>query len=406
MHQGAFPCPCGRVCLMISLLLNRQEWRRYLHKEVVLAGWLCASMMTGCQSEHPSATGAKPPPLAVKTMHPIEEIIARWDEFNGRMESLESVAIRSRVSGYLDRVLVKDGEKVVRGELLFAIDRRTYDIEVQRAQAELERVRTRRVLAQNDLRRATRLKLSKAISEEEFEQRVNGEADTTESLHAAEAQLAMAKLNLEFTQIRAPINGRIGRELITPGNLVKNDETLLTTIFSTDPVYVYLDIDERTALYYRRLQGTDRPMNSLHLDAELGLIDEEGYPHRGVIDYLEPKLESSTGTLKLRGVFQNHDELLSPGLFARVRIRSGSPAPALLIPSKAIGTDQNQRYVWKVNQDGSLTYQPVQLGEVHGSFRIIKEGLTSSDEVVIDGIAKIRPGVLVKPEPISIPYDG
>ena len=391
---------------MISLLINRQNWRRHLCKEVVLAGWLTASLMTGCQSDHASSSAAKPPPLAVKTMHPIEEIIERWDEFNGHMESLESVAIRSRVSGYLDRVLVKDGEKVVRGELLFAIDRRTYDIEVQRAQAELERVRTRRVLAQNDLRRATRLKLSKAISEEEFEQRVNGEADSTESLHAAEAQLAMAKLNLEFTQIRAPINGRIGRELITPGNLVKNDETLLTTIFSTDPVYVYLDIDERTALYYRRLQGTDRPMNSLHLDAELGLIDEEGYPHRGVIDYLEPKLESSTGTLKLRGVFQNHDELLSPGLFARVRIRSGSPAPEVLIPSRAIGTDQNQRYVWRVNVDGSISYQPVQLGEVHGSFRVIKDGLTSSDEVIIDGIAKIRPGVLVKPEPISIPYDG
>ncbi len=406
MREGAFPCPLDPMCLMIFPLINLQRVRRDFEKKIVLAIWLGAFLLSGCPSEHPTATGAKPPPVAVKTMHPLQEIIERWDEFNGRMESLESVAVRSRVSGYLDRVLVKDGEKVGRGELLFAIDRRTYDIEVQRAQAELERVRTRRVLAQNDLRRATRLKLSKAISEEEFEQRVNGEADSTESLHAAEAQLAMAKLNLEFTQIRAPINGRIGRELITPGNLVKNDDTLLTTIFSTDPVYVFVDIDERTALYYRRLQGTDRPMNSLHLDAELGLIDEEGYPHRGVIDYLEPKLESSTGTLKLRGVFQNHDELLSPGLFARVRIRSGRPAPALLIPSRAIGTDQNQRYVWRVHPDGSIGYQPVQLGEVHGSFRVIKEGLTSSDEIIIEGIAKIRPGIFVKPEPITLPYDG
>jgi membrane fusion protein, multidrug efflux system len=386
--------------------LDRQRWPFCWGHKVTLMTTLLVGLIAGCQSEHPTATGAKPPPLAVKTMRPIEQTLERWDEFNGRMESLESVAVRSRVSGYLDRVLVKDGEKVRRGELLFAIDRRTYEIELQRAQAELERVRTRRVSAQNDLRRANRLKLSKAISEEEFEQRLNGVADTTESLHVAEAQLAMAQLNIEFTQIKAPINGRIGRELITPGNLVRNDDTLLTTIFSTDPIYVYLDIDERTALYYRRLQGTDRPMNSLHLDAELGLIDEQGYPHRGVIDYLEPKMESSTGTLKLRGVFTNKDELLTPGLFARVRIRSGNPTQGLLIPERAIGTDQNQRYVWVVLQDGRIAYQAIQLGEVHGSFRVINDGLTSSDEIIIDGIAKVRPGILVKPEPIVIPYDG
>ena len=198
--------------------LDRQRWPFCWGHKVTLMTTLLVGLIAGCQSEHPTATGAKPPPLAVKTMRPIEQTLERWDEFNGRMESLESVAVRSRVSGYLDRVLVKDGEKVRRGELLFAIDPRTYEIELQRAQAELERVRTRRVSAQNDLRRANRLKLSKAISEEEFEQRLNGVADTTESLHVAEAQLAMAQLNIEFTQIKAPINGRIGRELITPGN--------------------------------------------------------------------------------------------------------------------------------------------------------------------------------------------
>jgi multidrug efflux system membrane fusion protein len=378
--------------------------------------WLAISL-TGCDqnTQQPaSKQGNQPnkpaemPAIPVKTVLPIHREVLEWDEYTGRIEAMESVDIRARVSGYLEQVLFKDGEKVKKGDLLFVIDRRNYEIDLKRAEAELQRTRTKLELAENDLKRAERLRLSKAISDEEYDQRSKGLAESTETLHSAEAAVLMAKLNLDYTEVRSPINGRIGRELITVGNLVNGDQTLLTRIVSTDPMYVYLDADERSVLKYRRLtaSGERSKGNNGRIVVQLGLIDETGYPHQGYIDYVDPRMDATTGTQQVRGLFPNPVELLSPGLFARVRIHVGSPHPALLIPGRAVATDQDQKYVWVVQSDGGVDYRKITLGSQFGSFRVVSQGLAPSDNVVVDGIAKLRPGVKVKPEPTIVPYDG
>jgi multidrug efflux system membrane fusion protein len=354
------------------------------------------------------AKPAAPPPVPVKTTLPQTRQVLDWDEYTGHVEAMETVEIRARVSGYLEQVGFEDGAKIRKGDLLFVIDQRGYLTELKRAEAELQRTRTKLELAENDLKRAERLKQSKAISDEEYDSRSKGLAESTATLHSAETAVEMAKLNLDFTQVRSPIDGRIGRELITVGNLVNADQTLLTTIVSTDPMYVYVDADERSILKYRRLTaGGLRGQNGkANIVAQLGLIDETGYPHTGYIDYVDPRMDAATGTLRVRAVFPNPKELLSPGLFARIRIHGGSPHPALLIPGRAVVTDQDQNYVWVAKADGSVDYRKVRLGKLFGTFRTVEQGLGKNDAVVVDGIAKLRPGARVKPEPITVPFDG
>ena len=354
------------------------------------------------------AKPAAPPPVPVKTTLPQTRQVLDWDEYTGHVEAMETVEIRARVSGYLEQVGFEDGAKIKKGDLLFVIDQRGYLTELKRAEAELQRTRTKLELAENDLKRAERLKQSKAISDEEYDSRSKGLAESTATLHSAETAVEMAKLNLDFTQVRSPIDGRIGRELITVGNLVNADQTLLTTIVSTDPMYVYVDADERSILKYRRLTaGGLRGQNGkANIVAQLGLIDETGYPHTGYIDYVDPRMDAATGTLRVRAVFPNPKELLSPGLFARIRIHGGSPHPALLIPGRAVVTDQDQNYVWVAKADGSVDYRKVRLGRLFGTFRTVEQGLGKNDAVVVDGIAKLRPGARVKPEPITVPFDG
>jgi multidrug efflux system membrane fusion protein len=354
------------------------------------------------------AKPAAPPPVPVKTTLPQTRQVLDWDEYTGHVEAMETVEIRARVSGYLEQVGFEDGAKIRKGDLLFVIDQRGYLTELKRAEAELQRTRTKLELAENDLKRAERLRQSKAISDEEYDSRSKGLAESTATLHSAETAVEMAKLNLDFTQVRSPIDGRIGRELITVGNLVNADQTLLTTIVSTDPMYVYVDADERSILKYRRLTaGGLRGQNGkANIVAQLGLIDETGYPHTGYIDYVDPRMDAATGTLRVRAVFPNPKELLSPGLFARIRIHGGSPHPALLIPGRAVVTDQDQNYVWVARADGSVDYRKVRLGRLFGTFRTVEQGLGKNDAVVVDGIAKLRPGARVKAEPISVPFDG
>lgn len=375
-------------------------------------GFCLLTALTACGENTPPTPSPSTPkpmlPLPVKTVQPLRREVLDWDEYTGRIEAVESVDIRARVSGYLEEVRFKDGDKVKKGDLLFMIDRRTYAAELKRAEAELERTRTKLELAGNDLKRAERLRQSKAISDEEYDSRSKGLAESTATMHSAEAAVEMARLNLDFTQVRSPIDGRIGRELITSGNLVVGDQTLLTTVVSIDPIYVYLDADERSILKYRRLSAKDQRSRGSggRIVAQLGLIDESGYPHQGFIDYVDPRMDATTGTLRVRGVFPNPGELLSPGLFARVRIHGGSPYPALLIPGRAITTDQDHKYVWVAQPDGGVEYRKITPGGQFGSFRVIKEGLQPDDAIVVDGIAKLRPGVKIKAESTTVPYDG
>ncbi|MGJ0483516.1 MAG: efflux RND transporter periplasmic adaptor subunit [Methylomicrobium sp.] len=366
---------------------------------------IALAIVSGCKNaDTPGNTPPQGPPPHVKIAQPLNQNVTEWDEYTGRIEAVESVDIRSRVSGYLDKVNFKDGEKVKKGDLLFMIDPRPFKAQLDYATAELERIRSKKELAVNDMARAEKLFNVKAISKEEFDARQKGLREAAAAVESASANVVTARLNLEFTQIRAPIDGRIGRELITPGNLVKSDDTLLTTIVSTDPVYVYVDADERAVLKYRRqMHQQDRHNASIEgTPVELALTDEADFPHQGALDYIAPREDAATGTVTLRGVFANADEMLRPGFFARMRVRGGEPYPGLLLPDRAIGTDQAQRFVWVTNQDNQVEYRTVELGAHISQSRVIRKGVNAGDWVVIEGLQKLKPGIKVNPERISL----
>lgn len=361
-------------------------------------------VLSSCGNHDNSASNQGPGALPkVKMAQALAQQVTEWDEYTGRIEAVNSVDLRARVSGYLEKVIFKAGDKVKKGDLLFLIDPKPFTAQLNYAEAELERVKSRHELAKNDLSRAERLFRAKAISEEEHDARSKGLRETVAAVQSAEANVYTAKLNLEFTKVTSPINGRIGRELITAGNLVNGggaDATLLTFVVSTDPVYVYVDADERSVLKYRRQakQGGRGNLGDEQTPVELAVADEGNFPHQGHLDYSAPREDAATGTLSLRGVFANPDELLSPGFFARVRIRSATPYPGILLPDRAIGTDQAQRFVWVVNPENQVEYRKVELGAHMGQSRVISSGLKPEEWVVIEGIQKLKPGIKVNPE--------
>ncbi len=391
-----------------AILLSTDTDRITLRKSALqhvqwgLLAFVTLVTIAGCGKQNDS--GAKPAqaPPSVKIAQPLAQDVTEWDEYTGRIEAVSSVDVRARVSGYLEKVNFKAGEMVKKGDLLFLIDPKPFTAQLNYAEAELERAKTKRELAKNDLVRAESLFRGKAISEEEYDARSKGLREAVATVNSAEANVYTARLNLDFTRIRAPIDGRIGRELITEGNLVSGgggDATLLTFIVSTNPVYVYVDADERSVLKYRR-QSND--IGAGQTPAQLAVADEADFPHQGILDYIAPREDSATGTVTLRGVFANPDGLLSPGFFARMRVRGSAPYPALLLPDRAIATDQAQRFVWVVNQENQAEYRKVVLGAPVGQSRVIKEGLKAGEWVVIEGLQKLKPGIKVNPERISL----
>ncbi|WP_432746490.1 efflux RND transporter periplasmic adaptor subunit [Methylobacter sp. G7] len=365
-------------------------------------------VMAGCGNPDDSGSQPRQGQLPnVKIAQALSQDVTEWDEYTGRIEAVNSVDVRARVSGYLDKVNFKAGDRVNQGDLLFQIDPKPFTAQLNYADAELERAKSKHELAKNDLSRAERLFRVKAISEEEHDARSKGLQETLAAVQSAKASVYTARLNLEFTQVRSPISGRIGRELITAGNLVNGgggDATLLTFIVSTDPVYVYVDADERSVLKYRR-QAKKSGRGNLgdeQTPVELAVADEPSFPHQGHLDYISPRADTATGTLSLRGVFANPDELLSPGFFARLRVRASAPYRAILLPDRAIGTDLAQRFIWVVNQENQVEYRKVVLGAHIGESRVIIEGLTSEEWAVIEGIQKLKPGIKVNSERISL----
>jgi len=391
-----------------AILLSTDTDRITLRKSALqhvqwgLLAFVTLVTIAGCGKQNDS--GAKPAqaPPSVKIAQPLAQDVTEWDEYTGRIEAVSSVDVRARVSGYLEKVNFKAGEMVKKGDLLFQIDPKPFTAQLNYAEAELERAKTKRELAKNDLVRAESLFRGKAISEEEYDARSKGLREAVATVNSAEANVYTARLNLDFTRIRAPIDGRIGRELITEGNLVSGgggDATLLTFIVSTNPVYVYVDADERSVLKYRR-QSKD--IGAGQTPAQMAVADEADFPHQGLLDYIAPREDSATGTVTLRGVFANPDGLLSPGFFARMRVRGSAPYPALLLPDRAIATDQAQRFVWVVNQENQAEYRKVVLGAPVGQSRVIKEGLKAGEWIVIEGLQKLKPGIKVNPERISL----
>jgi RND family efflux transporter MFP subunit len=372
----------------------------------VLAGW-CV-LLNACQQQQASAP--PPPPPKVTVSQPVVREVVEWDEYTGRLEAVESVEVRARVSGYLQTVHFTDGAIVKKGALLFVIDPRPYQAELNRAKAALEQAIARHERTQKDFARAQQLVKSRAISEEEVDTRGADQREARESVQAARAAVEAARLNVEFTEVKAPISGRIGRHLVTQGNLINGgtaESTFLTTIVSLDPIYCYFEADERSYLKYVRLSRTgERPSSrDVRNPAYLALANETGFPHQGYIDFVDNRLDPNTGTMMGRAVLPNPELMLTPGLFARVRITGSGKYKALLLPDEAFGTDQTQRFAFVVNDQNTVEYRQVELGPMSDGLRVVRNGLKPEDWVIVNGVQRVRPGAKVDPERQTIPGD-
>jgi RND family efflux transporter MFP subunit len=363
-------------------------------------------LMTAACHNHAAAPPAAPPPPTVTVNQPASREVTDWDEYPGRMEATEMVDVRARVNGYLQSINFKDGAEVAKGELLFVIDPRPYQAALDMANAALLQAQTHQDLTSNDLARADRMLKSQAISEEEADARRSAYRMAAAEVTSAQASVETAQLNMEYSRITSPISGRIGRKMMTEGNLVNGDQgqsSLLATIMSVDPIYCYFDADERAILKYQKLarEGKSENIRDGKIVCEVELANESGFPHQGLLDFVDNQVDATTGTMRLRGVFPNPDRVLQPGFFARVRVPGSAKYQALLIPDQAVGTDQDQKYVLTVDETGgtnTVLYRPVTLGPLVDGLRVVRAGLGSNDWVVVNGLMSIRPGMTVKPQ--------
>jgi membrane fusion protein, multidrug efflux system len=366
-----------------------------------------ALIMAGCDQPQQPQTGATPPPLQVTIANPLIREVTDWDEFTGRLYAVESVEVRPRVSGYLQSINFVEGSILNKGDLLYVIDPRPYQAVLDQARADVSRTKASLELAENDLARAERLYKSRAISEEEVDSRSKQKREALASLEAARADVESAELNFEFTHIKAPITGRISRTRITEGNLVTGGDfqsTLLTTIVSLDPIYVYFTADEQSVLRYTRMDmaGTRKSSRVTPNPVLLRLADEEDYMHKGHIDFVDNQIDMATGTMQARAIVENPDYLLVPGMFADVKLLGKGPYEALLIPDAAISVDQTIQFVYVVNNKNIVERRQVKTGTLHGGLRVITDGLEQEDRIIINGIQRARAGMEVIPETGSI----
>src|SRR6266540_3671691 len=371
---------------------------------LTLSALLIGSLFTGCGKQ------AQPPtPLPVVSVtQPVVREVVEWDEYIGRLESPETVEIRARVSGYLDKVHFKEGKEVKKGDLLITIDRRPYQAEFDRAEADHQRAESQAELARNDAERAKRLIATKAISEEDYDTKIRTFASAQAAVKSAKAALDSARLNLEFTEIHAPIPGRIGRALVTEGNLVSGGlggagSTLLTTVVSQDPLYCYVDVDERSILKYLKLRREGRRVSALdaEIPVEVALGDEEGFPRKGYVNFVDNKVDPTTGTVRRRGVIANPDHTLGPGFFARLRVPGSGKYQALLLPDRAFASDQSQKFVYVVNAGKKVEFRPVKLGPIIDGLRVVAAGLKDGEQVIVEGLLRVRPGLVVDAKPLE-----
>jgi len=349
-------------------------------------------------------------PVPVTVAKPVVREIVEDDEFIGRFEAVDQVTVRSRVGGYLDKVHFKEGKEVKKGDPLFTIDPRPYRAEYDRAQAEHQRAVSQADLAKNDFERAQRLIATKAISEEDYDTKAKTFAAAQATVMSAKAAADLAKLNLEFTEIHSPIDGRTSRALVTEGNLVSSGisgsgATLLTTVVSLDPLYLYGDADERSILKYLKLrrEGSRVSARDAQIPAEMELADETGFPHKGFMDFVDNRIDPTTGTMRARGVFTNADHSLSPGFFGRIRIPGSGKYQALLIPDRALGSDQSVKFVYVVNAEKKVEFRPVKIGPMIDGLRVVKEGLKPGEQIIVEGLLRVRPGAVVDAKPWEAP---
>jgi multidrug efflux system membrane fusion protein len=355
-----------------------------------------ATLLASCGDGQKQQAG--PPPPAVTVSEPTKRTVFDFDEYVGRFAAVSLVEMRARVSGYLDGVHFKDGQLVKQGDLLFSIDKRPFQNAVAQARATLTQAQSNMAFTESDFTRGQQLVKEKTITEQTFEQRSQAYRNAQASVSGAEALLRQAELDLEFTELRAPISGRIGDRRVAPGNLVtggtSGNTTLLATIVTSDPIQFEFTFDEASFLRYERIAmtGKDVASRSAGMKVSLKLIDENDFVHDGRMDFIDNVIDRSTGTIRGRALFDNPNGVFTPGMFARVRV-PGSPAyEALLVPDAAIGSEQARKFVLVVDGDNKAQTKYVTPGQLVGSLRVIKEGLTATDRVIVNGMARVRPG--------------
>jgi membrane fusion protein, multidrug efflux system len=354
------------------------------------------------RAKQPAAANVALPQVTVAEV--IHRPLREWQEFSGRLQAVNTVDVRPRVSGYVDRVAFTDGARVKKGQLLFQIDPRPFQAEVERLIAERTRTVSDLELAKANRARAERLISAQAISREDYERQVAAEASAQGALGSIDASLQEARLNREFTEVRAPIDGHVSRALITAGNLVTS-ASLLTTLVSDDPVYVYFDADEQTFLRYAKTRHDHERANG-ESDVYIGLVDEDGYPHLGKLDFIDNQVDATTGTIRARAALANPDGRYTPGLFARVRLVGGEDHDAVLIEDRAVGTDLSKKFVLTLSKDNRIEYRLVELGPEINGLRVVTQGLAPSDLIVVNGLQHVRPGQSVAATRVSMKEDG
>jgi multidrug efflux system membrane fusion protein len=380
--------------------------RRFNRKPIALVAGalaLAAIGVTSFQShaEKPAAPAMPPPAVTVAAV--IEKPVTEWDEFSGRIEAVERVEIRPRVSGTIDAIYFQEGQLVKKGDPLFALDKRPYEAELARAAAMQAGAKARLALAQTEAERSRRLIRENAVAQRELDQRENALVEAQAALQAAEAAVQTARLNLQYTTIAAPVAGRVSRAEITVGNLVASGAgaPALTTVVSVSPVYVSFELDERTFLRYAAggaagNAGLDR------IPVAIGLTSDEGYPHPGRLKAFDNRLDTNSGTIRVRAVIDNAKGMLTPGMYARVRTGDAAEKPALLVQDRAIGTDQDKKYVMVLDNANKVTYRKVVLGPIADGLRIVRSGLARDERIVVDGLQRIRPNDVVAPKLVAM----
>jgi RND family efflux transporter MFP subunit len=386
--------------------MNRIVRRNWIVTAASLSLFAAAvAAIGGCSSDATTTPAVQAPQVSVAEA--LARDVTEWDEFTGRLEAVESVEVRPRVTGYIESVNFTEGSVVRKGDLLFVIDPRPYRAELSKAEAELQRAIARSELAATDQTRSEKLLDIRAVSREEYDQRVNASREARASVDAARAAVEAARLNLEFTRITSPIAGRVSKAIVTAGNLVtggSNAATLLTTVVSIDPIYVTFEGDEQVYLKYTELarRGDRSSSRDVANPVLMELANEQGFPHRGAMTFVDNQIDPRTGTIRARASFDNKDGYLTPGLFARVKLLGHNSYKAVLVDDRAIGTDQSQKFVFVVDAENKVSYRSVKIGRLTDGLRIVQQGLSAGEIVVVNGLQRLQPGAVVAPERVAM----
>jgi multidrug efflux system membrane fusion protein len=374
--------------------MRSELYRTGHHLRTAVSGCSAILLLAACgKAPAPPA----PPPSDVTVAKPIARQIVEHNVYTGRLAAIQNVSVRPRVSGYITEIPFKEGTIVKKDDLLFVIDPRPYQAALDQAAGQLAQAKAQQELSNQNFTRAQSLQATKVSSKEEFDTAATNRNQSDAQVATAQAAVNAAQLNLGFTKIISPIDGRVSREDVTIGNLVASDSTVLTNIVSVDPIYAYADVDEAAVINYQKLiaEGKVKSARDSSVAVDIELEGEEGFPHHGVIDFIDNQINAATGTLAVRGVFPNADGNLLPGMFVRMQIPTSGEISALLITDRAVGSDQGQKFVYVLAGD-QTDRRPVTLGPEIDGLRVVTQGLKPDDEVVIEGLMKLRPGAPVK----------